>query len=84
MQQVDGTTRRVEFRAADSLLLEYPEWLTTVTSPDLSVIRVTAVRPNCLRVQRVSEGTATLRAVDRGDHQYSIEVVVMATAEGRK
>jgi hypothetical protein len=82
-RQVDAATRRIEFRDAESLLLEYPDYLTTVTSFDPSVIRVSAVRPNCLRVQRVSQGTATLRAVDRSDHRYSVEVVVLA-ADGRK
>ena len=83
-RQIDAATRRIEIRDADSLLLEYPDWLTTVTSHDPSVIRVFAVRPNCLRVQRVAAGTTTLRAVDRGDHQYSVEVIVRASADGRK
>ena len=83
-RQIDMATRRIEIRDADSLLLEYPDWLTTVTSHDPSVIRVSAVRPNCLRVQRVATGTTTLRAVDRRDHQYSVEVIVRTSAEGRK
>lgn len=83
-RQIDAATRRIEIRDADSLLLAYPDWLTTVTSHDPSVIRVSAVRPNCLRVQRVAAGTTTLRAVDRGDREYSVEVIVRASADGRK
>ncbi len=83
VRQIDAATRRIEIRDADSLLLEFPEWLTTVKSLDPALIRVSAVRPNCLRVQRVTQGTATLHAVDRGDHQYSIQVIVRASTDGR-
>ena len=75
VRQVDAATRRIEIIDADSLLLEYPDWLTRVTSLDPNVIRVSAVRPNCLRIQRVARGTATLQAVDRGDQRYSLELV---------
>ena len=83
VQQIDAATRRIEIRENDVLLLEYPDWLTTVKSFDPTVIRVSAVRPNCLRVRRVSQGTTTLQAVDRGDHRYSIQVIVRASSDGR-
>jgi hypothetical protein len=84
IRQVDAATRRVEIHDTDSVLLEYPDWLTTVKSLDPAVIHVSAVRPNCLRIQRVSEGTATLQAIDRGDRRYSIEVIVRAQVESQK
>jgi len=83
VHRIDAATRRIEIREAESLLLEYPDWLTTVKSLDPTVIRISAVRPNCLRVQRVADGTATLQAVDRGDHRYSIQVIVRASTDGR-
>lgn len=83
VQRIDAATRRIELTSSDSLLLEYPDWLTTVKCQDPAVIRVSAVRPNCLRVTRVSQGTATLRAVDRRDNQYSIEVIVQGSTQNR-
>jgi hypothetical protein len=84
IHQVDAATRRVEIHDTDTVLLEYPDWLTTVKSLDPAVIHVSAVRPNCLRIQRVSEGKAKLQAIDRGDRRYSIEVIVRAQVEGQK
>ena len=78
IHQVDGTTRRIDINDAEVVLLEYPDWLTTVKSLDPAIIRVTAIRPNCLRVQRLGPGTAALHAVDRKDHQYVLEVIVPA------
>jgi len=80
--QVGSATRSVEIRNSESVL-EYPDWLTTVKSHDSAVIRISAVRPNQLRIQRVGAGTTTLVATDRGDHQYSIEVIVRDVADGR-
>lgn len=77
---VDSTTRRIELREAESLL-EFPEWLTTVKSSDATVVHVSAVRPNRLRVQRVTSGTTHLMAVDRSEHRYSVELIVRAQAE---
>lgn len=79
VHHVNGTTHSIDFSDANSVLLEYPDWLTTVKSLDPAVIRVTAVRPNCLRVHRVGEGTAELRAVDRRDHQYVLAIIIPAT-----
>lgn len=72
---VPANTRRLEVRAAESLLVQFPDWLTRVRSRDSNVIRVTAVRPDCLRVTRVSEGTARLLAVDRHEREYSVELL---------
>jgi Flp pilus assembly secretin CpaC len=83
VQQINAASRRIEISTGESLLLEYPDWLTTVKSHDPTVIRVSAVRPNRLRVTRVSKGTTTLQAIDRRDHEYSIEVVVQASTEDR-
>ena len=83
VQQIDSATRRIEIQDTDALLLDYPDWLTTVKSFDSSVIRISAVRPNRLRIQRVSHGTTTLHAIDRGDHQYSVQVVVRASTDGK-
>jgi hypothetical protein len=76
IHHVNGITHRIEFSDTDSVLLEYPDWLTTVKNLDPAVIHVTAVRPNCLRVQRVGQGTTELRAVDRRDHQYVLAIIV--------
>lgn len=81
IQQIDATTRRIELHS--DTLLEYPDWLKTVKGFDPKLIRVTAVRPNCLRIQRLSQGSTTLKAFDRGDHQYSIEVIVRSTLDGQ-
>lgn len=80
--QVGLETRSVQIRNSESVL-EYPDWLTTVKSYDSTVIRISAVRPNQIRVQRIAPGTTTLVATDRADHQYSIEVVVHDAGDGR-
>lgn len=80
--QVGMATRSVEIRNSESVL-EYPDWLTTVKSHGSGVIRISAVRPNQIRVQRVGPGTTTLVATDRGDHQYSIEVIVHDASDNR-
>ena len=80
---VNGATHRIDLSDAASVLLEYPDWLTTVKSMDPTVIRVTAVRPNCLRVQRVGQGSAELHALDRGNHEYVLEIIVPALANVR-
>lgn len=80
--QVGMATRSVQIRNSESVL-EYPDWLTTVKSYDSAVIRISAVRPNQIRVQRVGPGTTTLQATDRADHQYSIEVIVHDAGDGR-
>ena len=72
---VPANTRRLEVRAAESLLVQFPDWLTRVRSSDSKVVRVTAVRPDCLRVTRLSEGTARLLAVDRHEREYSVELL---------
>lgn len=81
VQQINDSTRRIELRS--DTLLEYPDWLTVVKGFDPKLIRITAVRPNCLRIQGLSQGTTTLQAVDRGGHQYSIEVIVRTTLDGQ-
>ncbi len=72
---VPANTRRLEVRAAESLLVCFPDWLTRVQSCDSKVVRVTAVSPDCLRITRLSEGTARLRAVDRHEREYSVELL---------
>ena len=81
VRKVDSATRQVRLSSANSLLLEYPDWLTSVKSQDPAVIRVSAVRPNRLRITRLAAGTAVLQAVDRRDLQYSFEVVVPDSAD---
>lgn len=83
VRQIDSATRQIEIRESDSLLLEYPGWLTTVKSFDPALIRVSAVRPNCLRIQRITHGKTTLLAIDRDDHRYSVEVIVRASTDGK-
>lgn len=80
--QIGSATRSVQIRNSESVL-EYPDWLTTVKSYDSAVIRISAVRPNQIRVQRISPGTTTLVATDRADHQYSIEVIVHDAGDSR-
>lgn len=81
--QVTSSTQRISLFDAESVLLEYPDWLTTVKSMDPSVIRVVAIRPNCLRLERVGQGAAKLHAVDRQEQQYVLEVIVPASANVR-
>lgn len=81
--QVTSSTQRINLLDAESVLLEYPDWLTTVKSRDPSVIRVVAIRPNCLRLERVGQGAAKLHAVDRQEQQYVLEVIVPASANVR-
>lgn len=83
IHQVSGTTHSIDFSDADSVLLEYPDWLTSVKSLDPAIIHVTAVRPNCLRVQRIGQGTTELRAVDRRDRQYVLAIIVPVAANVR-
>lgn len=75
IKQVDASTRRIEVRDSDSLVLQYPDWLKQVKSLDPAVMRVSAVRPDRLKVQRVAQGTAKLQVLDRSDHRYSLEIV---------
>ena len=65
IHRIVAGAQKLEVRDAVSLMLEFPDWVTTVKSLHPSVIQVTAVRPNCLRIRRISEGLATLRVVDR-------------------
>jgi len=84
IQQVFATTERIELRESNSLLLDYPDWLTQVRSQNPSVIRIDAVRPNRLRVTRIGTGTSLLQAIDCQDRLYTVEVIVVrAAAEGR-
>lgn len=83
IRQVDASTRRIEVRDADSLLLQYPDWLKQVKSLDPAVIQVSAVRPDRLRIQRVAQGSATLHVLDRRDHRYSVEIVFQGSSGQR-
>ena len=77
--RVEATTQRLEVRDADSVLVQFPEWLTRVRSGDSSVIRLTAVRPDCLRVVRLTEGRTTLTALDRKQREYSVELSLVTS-----
>ena len=74
LYQIGAATQRLEVCDSDSALLQFPEWLTRVRSGDARVIRVTAVRPDCLRVTRLAEGRTTLTALDRQQREYSVEL----------
>ena len=77
--RVEATTQRLEVRDADSVLIQFPDWLTRVRSGDSSVIRLTAVRPDCLRVVRLTEGRTTLTALDRKQREYSVELSLVTS-----
>lgn len=74
LYQIEAATRRLDVRDADSVLVQFPDWLTRVRSADATVIRVTAVRPDCLRITRLAEGRTTLTALDRQQREYSVEL----------
>jgi Flp pilus assembly secretin CpaC len=77
--QIGAATHRLEVRDLESVLIQFPEWLTRVRSSDASMVRVTAVGPDCLRVTRLAEGRTTLTAVDRQKREYSVELSLMTT-----
>lgn len=79
LYKIEATTQRLEIRDADSVLVQFPEWLTRVRSGDARVIRVTAVRPDCLRVTRLTEGRTTLTALDRQQREYSVELSLVTS-----
>ena len=79
--RVEATTQRLEVRDAGSVLVQFPDWLTRVRSGDSSVIRITAVRPDCLRVVRLTEGRTTLTALDRQQREYSIELSLVTSRQ---
>ncbi|MBC8116154.1 MAG: pilus assembly protein N-terminal domain-containing protein [Candidatus Saccharimonas sp.] len=79
LYKIGATTQRLEVRDSDSVLVQFPEWLTRVRSGDSSVIRVTAVRPDCLRITRLTEGRTTLTALDRQQREYSVELSLVTT-----
>ena len=82
--RIEAATRRLEVRDAVSVLVQFPEWLTRVRTGDSSVIRITAVRPNCLRVVRLSEGRTTLTALDRKQREYSVELSLVTSHPGEQ
>jgi len=84
IHRIDARAQKLEIRDVTSVMLEFPDWVTTVKSLDPSVIHVTAIRPDCLRVRRISDGLSTLRVVDRHDREYHIEVMVVSSSEARK
>lgn len=77
--QVGAATRRLDVRDSDSVLVQFPEWLTRVRSGNADMVRVTAVRPDCLRITRLAAGRTTLTAVDRQQREYSVELSLPAT-----
>lgn len=79
--RIEAATQQLEVRDAASVLVQFPEWLTRVRSGDSSVIRITAVRPDCLRVVRLSEGRTTLTALDRQQREYSIELSLVTSRQ---
>jgi hypothetical protein len=84
IQRISARSEKLEICDASSILLEFPDWLTTVKSLDPAVIRVSAIRPNCLRVQRIASGKAILHVVDRSDHEYSVELNVRASMDNEE
>lgn len=77
--RIEAATQRLEVRDADAVLVQFPEWLTRVRSGDANVIRITAVRPDCLRVTRLAEGRTTLTALDRQQREYSVELSLVTS-----
>ncbi len=82
--RIEAATRRLEVRDADSVLVQFPDWLTRVRSGDSSVIRIGAVRPDCLRVVRLTEGRTTLTALDRQQREYSVELSLVRSHPGEQ
>ncbi len=79
VHRVGAATQRFEIRDADSVLVQFPEWLTRVRSGDADVIRVTAVRPDCLRITRLADGRTTLTALDRRQREYTVDLSLVTT-----
>ena len=77
--RIEAETQRPEVRDADSVLVQFPDWLTRVRSGNSSVIRITAVRPDCLRIVRLTEGRTTLTALDRQQREYSIQLSLVTS-----
>ena len=78
LYQIETAVQRLDVRDADSVLVQFPDWLTRVRSADSNVIRVTVVRPDCLRITRLAEGRTTLTALDRQQREYSVELSLVA------
>ena len=81
LHQIGSDTQRLEIGDSDSVLIQFPEWLTRVRSGDARVIRVTAVRPDCLRVTRLTAGRTTLTALDRRQREYAVELSLGTTRQ---
>lgn len=77
--RIASATQRLEVRDAESVLVQFPEWLTRVRSCDSNVIRITAVKPDCLRITRLTEGRTTLVAYDRQKREYSVELSLVTS-----
>jgi len=75
-QQVRPGTRQISVSNARPVVLEFPDWLTTVRGPSPEILRIRALRPDCLEIQGRTPGKAMLSAVDRRQQQYTIEVMV--------
>ena len=83
LYQIVAATQRLDVPDADSVLVQFPDWLTRVRSGDPNVIRVTAVRPDCLMITRLAEGRTTLTALDRQQREYTVELSLAATRRGQ-
>lgn len=81
VRRIMARSQALEVCDRSFLELEFPDWLTIVRSHDPAVVHVAAIRPNRLRVECLNSGMAILHAVDRSDHEYTIELNVRARAD---
>jgi hypothetical protein len=79
VHHVSAVLRQLEVRDADSFLLEYPDWLTRVDGFDPQLVRVTAVKPNRLRITRRANGKTLVKAIDRKKTEYTIELTMVSS-----
>lgn len=79
LHQIVASSQKLEVRDVSSVVLEFPDWLTRVISHDPAVVHVTAIKPNCLRIIRRTDGQTRLKAHDRKDHEYIVELTVVTS-----
>jgi hypothetical protein len=84
IHQIDTRSEKLEIRSDQTVVLEFPDWVTSVKSLNPSIVHVSAVRPDCLRIRRIGEGLAMLHVVDRHAREYSIEMTVVSPDAGHK
>lgn len=79
VHKVAHSVQKLELKDTDSVLVQFPDWLTRVQSGNADLIRITAIKPDCVRVTCLGDGQTTLKAVDRQQREYSVELSLVTT-----